>query len=172
MIDPYDLRVTSYLPQSGHGASGMTVGLSSSGIIVHHIPTGIGVSCDSERSQHANKDKALSILERLVGENMFQDSLSVLWEHAPHLVPTPIANNHNIGPHGVGRVDMIRLVRETLGCGLKKAKDLVDKYYHREDCKQLCIEEYNGGKCVLGDACVCRDDLPQIREGCLNWSKV
>jgi protein subunit release factor A len=66
MLDPQDVRVTSYLPHSGHGAGGMSVGLTTSGMIVHHIPSGIGISCDSERSQHANKEKALKLLEKLL----------------------------------------------------------------------------------------------------------
>lgn len=66
MIESLDVRVTSYLPQSGHGAGGMTVGMTTSGMIVHHIPTGIGISCDSERSQYANKEKALKLLEKLL----------------------------------------------------------------------------------------------------------
>jgi peptide chain release factor 1 len=66
MIEPQDLRITSYLPQSGHGSGGMTVGLNPSGIIAHHIPSGVGVSCDSERSQHANKEKAVLLLELLM----------------------------------------------------------------------------------------------------------
>lgn len=176
MLDPYDLRITSYLPHSGHGAGGMSVGLTTSGIIVHHIPTGVGVSCDSERSQYANKDKALSILERLVSEipteDMFQDSLSVLWQHAPHLVPTPVANNHNIGPHGVGKVNMIKMVREATGCGLKEAKELTDKHYSHIDCLNRCVQEAKGGYCTIGDACVCGGDLPSVRAGCYNWSNV
>lgn len=79
MLNPHDLRITSYLPQSGHGAGGMTVGLTTSGITVHHIPSGIGVSCDSERSQHANKEKALQLLTSLV--------LAI--ESEKHMIPHP-----------------------------------------------------------------------------------
>jgi len=66
MLDPQDIRVTSYLPSSGHGAGGQMVGLTTSGVIVHHMPSGLGVSCDSERSQYRNKEKALELLEQLV----------------------------------------------------------------------------------------------------------
>lgn len=72
MFEPHELRVTSYLPTSGHGAGGMTVGMTTSGIIVHHIPTGLGVSCDSERSQYANKEKAIALLEQLVSDSKCQ----------------------------------------------------------------------------------------------------
>lgn len=164
MIDPQDLRITSYLPQSGHGAGGMMVGLTTSGIIVHHIPTGIGVSCDSERSQHANKEKALRLLEQLVSRTA--ETAPDWMAQFPPAIPLPLP------PHGVGKVNMIKDVRYALGCGLKEAKDLVDKYYERADCKELCEQEYNGGKCALGDACLCGGDLLSIRKGCYNWVKV
>lgn len=171
MIDPQDLRITSYLPQSGHGAGGMMVGLTTSGIIVHHIPTGIGVSCDSERSQHANKERALLMLENLLRTvDNFQQAIANLWENAPHLVPTPVANNIGVGPHGIGKVNMIKEVRHATGLGLKESKDLVDKHYHDADCYVICLREARGGYCTLGDACVCGGDLPSVRKGCYNWS--
>lgn len=79
MLDPQDVRVTSYLPHSGHGAGGMMVGMTTSGMIVHHIPTGIGVSCDSERSQYANKEKALKILEKLVKPELDWEALRAFY---------------------------------------------------------------------------------------------
>lgn len=109
MLNPHDLRITSYLPQSGHGAGGMTVGLTTSGITVHHIPSGIGVSCDSERSQHANKEKALQLLTSLV--------LAI--ESEKHMIPHPT-------PYVSGKVMAIKSVRERAGCGLKEAKEAVD----------------------------------------------
>jgi hypothetical protein len=168
MFEPHDIRVTSYLPQSGYGAGGQHVGLTTSGVIVHHIPTGIGVSCDSERSQHANREKALKLLEGLVyphtlmpGYGTYGDSIPVRqsWEHQPT-------------PYVASRVLMIKEVRQELGCGLKEAKDLVDKHWAHPRCFELCIEEHMGGYCSLGTACVCGGDLPDIRKGCYNWSSL
>lgn len=119
MLDPYDLRITSYLPQTGHGAGGMTVGLTTSGIIVHHIPSGIGISCDSERSQHANKEKALQLLTSLVlamEAEKYYTEIPKGWDE-PEYTPTP---------HVAGKVQMIKNVRERVGCGLKEAKEAVD----------------------------------------------
>lgn len=160
MLDPYDLRITSYLPQTGHGAGGMTVGLTTSGIIVHHIPSGIGISCDSERSQHANKEKALQMLTSLV--------LAIEAERQYDAEQEAFQARANIP----GKVAMIKEVRTLTGLGLKESKELVDKYGHRDDCIALCIEEHQGGKCSLGDACVCGGDLASIRKGCFNWMKV
>uniref|UniRef100_A0AAU6VZS2 Peptide chain release factor 1 n=2 Tax=unclassified bacterial viruses TaxID=12333 RepID=A0AAU6VZS2_9VIRU len=139
-MNPSDLRVTSYLPQSGHGAGGMTVGMTTSGIIVHHIPTGLGVSCDSERSQHANKEKALSILETLILKQAqptpeadeFARLMVLATEYCPEVIPTPVLVNTPVSANNrtmLNKVNMIKEVREKVGCGLKEAKEAVDEVY-------------------------------------------
>ncbi|UAV84673.1 peptide chain release factor 1 [Pseudomonas phage PHB09] len=156
MLDPQDLRVTSYLPQPGYGAGGMSVGLTTSGIIVHHIPSGIGISCDSERSQHANKERALVLLESLVialSTKTFEATMSGHQDIAS--MPPP------------DRVRMIKEVREYAGCGLKEAKEAVDKMGTFEGA--MLYLTGSTGYCSEGGACVCGGDLPAIREGCHNW---
>lgn len=154
MIDPQDIRVTSYLPQSGYGAGGLNVGLTTSGMIVHHIPSGLGISCDSERSQHANKEKALQLLE----------SLLLAIESEKHYTPIPPPR-----PYVAGTVQMIKTVRERARCGLKEAKEAVDRMGTIEGA--LLHLTGSTGYCSEGDACVCGGDLPAIREGCYNWQK-
>lgn len=158
MLDPLDIRVTPYLPQSGHGAGGMTVGSTPSGIIVHHIPSGLGVSCDSERSQYANKEKALKLLESLI--------LAIESEKHWYTDTGP----QDIAPMTTpDRVRMIKEVREKAGCGLKEAKDAVDKMGNVSDALKYLTG--STGYCSEGSACVCGGDLPAIREGCYNWQK-
>ncbi|MCC6716491.1 MAG: peptide chain release factor 2 [Acetobacteraceae bacterium] len=105
-IDPSDLRVDTY---RASGAGGQHVNKTESAIRITHIPSGIVVACQTDRSQHRNRATAMDMLRARMYEAELQrrEAISAAQENAK----TDIGWGHQIRSYVLAPYQLVKDLR-------------------------------------------------------------
>ena len=138
-IDPDDLRIDVYRA-SGHG--GQHVNITDSAVRITHVPTGLVVTCQDEKSQHKNKAKAMKVLLSRLLDRQQAEQQSKISEERRNMVGSGDRSERirtynfpqgRITDHRVGLT--LYKLEQTLQGGLDPIIDPVITYFQAEALK-------------------------------------
>ena len=138
-INPADLQIDTY--RSG-GAGGQHVNKTESAIRITHLPTGVVVECQDERSQHKNKDKAMKVLRsRLLEAEMQKQNEAIAGERRAQVGTGDRSERIRTYNYPQGRVTDHRIgltlykIEQILNGDLDEVIDALITYYRAEMLK-------------------------------------
>ena len=140
-IDPKDLKIDLF---RASGPGGQHVNVTDSAVRITHLPTGIVVQCQDERSQHKNKAKAMKILRARLLEKMRQEQEQQMAEERRSQVGTGDRSERirtynfpqgRVTDHRIG-LTLYRL-EEVLEGDLDEIIDALITHYQAEALKEM-----------------------------------
>ena len=153
-IDPNDLRIDIF---RSSGPGGQSVNTTDSAVRITHLPTGMVVSCQDEKSQHKNKAKALKILRARLLEKARQEKQMEISEKRRTQVGTGERSERirtynfpqgRVTDHRIG-LTLYRL-EGVLEGELDEILNALTTYYQAEVLKDNSLEEGFKGSRVQG----------------------
>ncbi len=111
-IDPSDLKVDTY---RASGAGGQHVNKTESAIRITHLPTGIVVACQTDRSQHRNRATAMDMLRARMYEAELQKREAA--SNATEAAKTDIGWGHQIRSYVLAPYQMVKDLRTGVETG-------------------------------------------------------